>query len=119
MAKQAMRKRQDELTSEVHLTKMMEVASSEAKVALTPEQEGWPLLDDIRPDSQNADDSAKWFDSVKAYTRPQKQESDPFPVYSDCELNSIMTEDILSVGDDEEELDAADEHHFDIHTTFD
>jgi hypothetical protein len=118
MAKQAMREREDELTSEVR-PKMMEVASSEAKEAITPEQEGWPLLDDIRPDSQNADNSAKSFDLVKAYTRPQKQESDPFPVYSDYELDTLMTEDILSVGDDEEELDAADGHHFDIHTTFD
>jgi hypothetical protein len=118
MAKQAIQELEDEQAIEVRPTKMMKLASSEAKVAFTPEEEAWLSLLDDRPDFQNADASAKWLHSVVAYAMLEEGESDHIPV--DPEFGSLISglEDILSVCDDKEKLDDDDEGFlFDFETT--
>jgi hypothetical protein len=118
MAKQAMHELGEELASEERPTKMMKLASSEAKVALTPEDEAWLSLLDSLPDFQSAYASAKWLDSVVACAMPPEQESDPFPIDSEFGFLISGCEDILSVCDDEdeEELDADEDFLFDFDT---
>lgn len=113
IAKQAMQELGEELDEEEladvgieRPKKMMKQMSSASNVKLTPEEEEWLSLLHTRPDCQDADASTKWLESLVTWAMPQKSHSLPS---NPTEYGSLLREDILSVGDDGEELDDAEE----------
>lgn len=115
IAKQAMQELGEELDEEeladtgIELPKkMVKQVSSASNVKLTPEEEEWLSLLHERPPIQDVDASTKWVESLVAWAMPQ--ESDSLPNNS-TEFGSLISgrEDILSVWDDGEELNDAEE----------
>jgi hypothetical protein len=110
MAKQA-KELEEQLAIEVCPTKRMKLASSEAKSAHIPQEEGWLLRYSLlysRRNFQNVDTSANSLHSVVEYAMPREEESDQFS--ADSELG--FSERISSVNDGEERLNDADEDFY-------